>query len=133
MPGVQQLGEGVEEVERAASLGLDQVVDARGEVLESARRVEPVHFDVVVGHQRRMLGEPDVQDAAALRARLGDERVEDGAEGVQVVHLPDDVVAQAEAVDGLVEPGDAGAGALCCHGGPLRRRSSGGDVAHRTC
>ncbi len=63
-----------------------------------------------LAHERRVPREPEVDEAAPRREGLGDEGLDEGEVVVDRVHLPDDVVPEAEPLEHAVEGRQAGPG-----------------------
>ncbi|MCH4053989.1 MAG: hypothetical protein LKH08_00415 [Atopobiaceae bacterium] len=80
-----------------------------GEGLEALPRVEADLLDDrrVPRDQAQVAGEAHVDGVAPVGDRLAHEGVGDRSEVGKGAHLPDDVVAEPDAVEGLVEPLDA--------------------------
>lgn len=108
MPVFEQIGQAIEDIERAQTLARDQVMHGRRERLEPLGGIELHHLDPgqIVDHGQ-MGGEPHIDDAARIRPGLLDIGGHDPAIVLDRVDLPDDVVAEAQPVDNPVEPGQS--------------------------
>ena len=112
-PGREQIGETVEDVEGAASVVRDQAVDVAGEGLEAAQGVDRDDLDARSGRdQGRMSAEAQIDDGAIACDGLRDKGLDEAAVVLDVVDAPDDVVADAQAVEDAIESGESGRDAL---------------------
>ena len=108
-----EIAEAVEDVERARSGRLDGAVDGVGEALEPERRRDAVDLGARrLVEQGLVAGEAEVDDAAPLGAGPGHEGQDERRVVVEVLDLPDHVVARPESLQDVVEGGDAGPGRI---------------------
>ena len=111
MPGPVQIRQRIDHVEAERPDRREQFVGVDGEPLEADGRVQDMHLDAVqILQQRRPDAEAQVHQPAPVGAGPGDERGRHGLEVGHRVDLPDDVVADPQSVDGVVQAGDARAG-----------------------
>ena len=94
-------------------VAVDDREDLGDELLESRRGVELVHLGgEVLGQQRFVVGEAEVDEFAARAVGVLAVAVREGEEVGDVVHLQDDVVARPNALEHLVECRDPAAEVL---------------------
>ena len=125
MPFGVQVGQRVEDIEAERADLAQRLVHGDREPFEAHGRVDEDRLQPVQG---LALAEPHVYEPSAVGAGLGDERTQHREVVLHRVDPPHDVVAEAQAVDGLVEPGVAGAGPLRVrHALTLAGRATGGN------
>ncbi len=105
-PLLGQRRQAVEDEERAPARLANHAVDLRDELLEPRRTVQLADGHAVSGrNQRRMLGEAEVDQAAARVPGGLAVRAHERSEVLDRVHLPDQVVARQQSPEHPVQRG----------------------------
>ena len=126
-PGLGEVGKAVEDEERAAPRLADRRPHAGDETLEPVGDVQLAHLRAVPSLQQRGVpGEAQVDELAPGLARRIAAGGHQGREVVDVIDLPDQVVAGQQPTKYPVEGGDAGAEGGFDHGRPLGSAEGGG-------
>jgi len=95
----------VEHIEDPVALRFDDLMQRGAERIEPSLRIEGNRMEPIdLGKDRRMRGESEVDASPTVPDRLSGERLRKMAVIVQVIHLPDDIVAQAETLEHLIQP-----------------------------
>jgi hypothetical protein len=108
-PGREEIRQAVTDVERAAPVVRDQLVDLDGKGLEPALRFQPHRADArPFRYEGIVMSEPQVDDLPPLRRSGGNEGLHEAAVVFDVVHAPDHVVTDTQPVEDGVEALDSG-------------------------
>ena len=108
-PGIEQLAQAVTDIERAATVLLDQVPDPAGEAFKTAKGVDFDRADGrVVFNDRRMVAKPEVKNLPAGIGGGINEGKDETAIVIKVGNPPDNVIADSEVIQNLVQSGQTG-------------------------
>ena len=139
VPDRLQGGKTVENVKGVPAFPGDPVINFYREGFKALIGIKGEDFQTLLGFKnRRMTGKPHVNQIAAVRDGLSCKGNGEKTEFLQILHLPDHVVAQPDGVQKPIHAGNTTFYSVkCAHGIPpvseTRKRRRGSEILRRLC